>query len=84
MRPAPLTASHVATSMSSKATSRGGSGKRPRDADSPDEPLTKPPRVPFGVRLPPELIKDVKREAVERDQTVQEFTENALRAALGR
>lgn len=70
--------------MSSKATSRGGSGARNRDGESPEEALSKPQRVAFGVRLPPELIKDVKREAVERDQTVQEFTETALRAALGR
>jgi hypothetical protein len=34
--------------------------------------------------LPPDLIKDVRREALERDQTVQEFTEIALRTALGR
>lgn len=70
--------------MSSKPTRRGRSDPSDRDTTANAASPVKPQRVAFGVRLPPELIKDVKREAIERDQTVQEFTETALRAALGR
>jgi len=69
--------------MSSKPASRGAAARK-RDTRQDSEPPAKAPRVAFGVRLPPDLIKDVRREALERDQTVQEFTEIALRTALGR
>jgi hypothetical protein len=69
--------------MSNPAAPRkAASRKRPTGQDS--APPAKVQRVAFGVRLPPDLIKDVRREALERDQTVQEFTETALRTALGR
>ena len=70
--------------MSSKPSPRGRSNARERGGEPSDAQPVKPQRAAFGVRLPPDLIKDVKREAIERDQTVQEFTETALRAALGR
>jgi hypothetical protein len=70
--------------MSSNPPPNAGSRRRGRAEASGAVHAVKPARKPFAVRLPLDLIKDVKREAVERDQTVQDFTEAALRAALGR
>lgn len=71
--------------MSSDPAPNPGPRRRDRAEDtSTGNDADKPERKPFAVRLPLDLIKDVKREAIERDQTVQEFTETALRAALGR
>jgi hypothetical protein len=69
--------------MSKKPASRSAAA-RDLLTGKDSAPPAKVQRIAFGVRLPPDLIKDVRREALERDQTVQEFTEIALRAALGR
>jgi hypothetical protein len=69
--------------MSKKPASRSAAARDlPTGKDSAAP--AKVQRIAFGVRLPPDLIKDVRREALERDQTVQDFTEIALRTALGR
>jgi hypothetical protein len=74
----------IQSCMSSNPPPNAGSRRRGRAEASGAVHAVKPARKPFAVRLPLDLIKDVKREAVERDQTVQDFTEAALRAALGR
>jgi hypothetical protein len=45
-------------------------------------PLAEAPRVAFGTRLPADLAKAIKLAAVERDTTVQEAVEQAMRAWL--
>lgn len=45
-------------------------------------PLAEAARVAFGTRLPADLAKAIKLAAVERDMTVQEAVEQAMRAWL--
>ena len=45
-------------------------------------PLAEAPRVAFGTRLPADLAKAIKLAAVQRDMTVQEAVEQAMRAWL--
>ena len=66
---------------SGNRTSRSASGPRPRRRAEPDDPSAST-REPFGTRLPPHLIKEVKVAAAVREMDIQEIVEAALRAWL--
>lgn len=45
-------------------------------------PEPKPARKQFNVYLPPELVKRVKLAALEADQSLSDFVEEALRGRV--
>ena len=64
------------------SAARSIAAEHPLDPDRGRErsPLAEPPLVWFGTRLPADLVKEVKLAAVQREMSIQEITEAALRS----
>jgi len=63
-----------------------GAGEHPLNPTHKPErsPLAAAPLVAFGTRVPRDLLKELKLAALQRDMTVQEAVEAALRGWLAR
>lgn len=78
--------------MSKRPQPRKAFPDREPPADHPLNPAREPepsrlaeaPRVPFGTRIPADLAKQVRVAAAQRETSVQEIVEQALRGWLER